>query len=102
MTEVPTDIRAEGNRLAVCWGDRQAEFPLAWLRGQCECAQCVNEWTGQAILDPSTIPADIRIEKMELVGGYAVRIYWSDGHNTGLFTWKKLRALDPPGLTTTG
>jgi len=30
---------------------------------------------------------------LELVGGYAVRINWSDGHNSGLFTWERLREL---------
>ena len=98
MTQVPTDIRAESDRqlLAIDWGDKQVEYPFAWLRGQCDCARCVNEWTGEAILNPNTIPADICVEKMELVGGYAVRIYWSDGHNSGLYTWEKLVSLNPP------
>ena len=53
----------------------------------------MNEWTGERMLDPATIPADITIEKMEQVGGYAIRIHWSDGHNSGLYTWKRLRKL---------
>ena len=32
-------------------------------------------------------------EDMELVGSYAVRIRFSDGHNTGLYTWSYLRSL---------
>jgi DUF971 family protein len=66
---------------------------LAFLRGQCECARCVNEWTGERMLDPATIPPGITIEKMDLVGGYAVRVHWSDGHNSGLYTWERLREL---------
>jgi len=45
------------------------------------------------ILDPASVPADITIEKMELVGSYAVRVRWSDGHNSGLYTWERLREL---------
>ena len=95
MSDIPTDIRAHRERgvLAVAWADRQAELPFPFLRGQCECAHCVNEWTGERMLDPAAIPAGITIEKMDLVGGYAVRIHWSDGHNAGLYTWERLREL---------
>jgi len=95
MADVPSDIRAlSGERvLAVSWGDRKADFPFVFLRGQCACAKCVNEWTGEQILDPATIPADIAIESMELVGSYALRINWTDGHNSGLFTWERLLEL---------
>ena len=95
MADVPTDIRALSDEqvLAVIWKDRKADFPFVYLRGQCACAQCVNEWTGEKILDPATISTEIAIEKMELVGSYAVRIQWSDGHNSGLFTWERLLEL---------
>jgi DUF971 family protein len=88
-------VRSEGV-LRVIWSDRQDDFPFVFLRGECQCAQCVNEWTGERMLDPATVPADISIERMELVGNYAVRIYWSDGHHSGLFTWERLRELAPP------
>jgi len=95
MDEIPSDIRAVRDEqvLAVSWGQQQAKYEFAALRGQCECAQCVNEWTGERILDPASIRADISIEKLELVGSYAVRIHWSDGHSSGLFTWQRLREL---------
>jgi DUF971 family protein len=31
----------------------------------------------------------------EMVGNYAIRIRFSDGHDTGLFTWRYLREIDP-------
>ncbi len=95
MANVPSDIRAlsEERVLAVAWEDRKADFPFVFLRGQCACAQCVNEWTGEKILDPASIPTDLAIQKMELVGSYAIRIHWSDGHNSGLFTWERLQEL---------
>ncbi len=95
MADVPTDIQALSSErvLAVTWADRKADFPFVFLRSQCTCAQCVNEWTGEQILDPASIPADLCINNMELVGSYAIRIHWSDGHNSGLFTWQRLREL---------
>jgi DUF971 family protein len=31
--------------------------------------------------------------ELQPVGAYAIRILWSDGHSTGLYTWPQLRAL---------
>ncbi len=31
----------------------------------------------------------------ELVGNYAIRIRFSDGHDTGLYSWEYLRQIDP-------
>ena len=95
MSDVPTDIFAsrEEATLTISWSDRQDQHRFFELRLQCQCAHCVNEWTGERILDPATIPADITIEKMEPVGGYAIRIHWSDGHSSGLYTWERLRGL---------
>ena len=94
----PRDIQADRSNgtLRIVWPDRIDEFPFRHLRIECGCALCVNEWTGERLLDPETIPQDISIERLELVGNYAVRIYWPDGHFTGLYTWDRLRGLQPP------
>ncbi len=39
------------------------------------------------------VPEDIQVIAAEPVGRYAVRIRFSDGHSTGLYTWSLLRAL---------
>jgi DUF971 family protein len=39
------------------------------------------------------VPADIRVERAEPVGRYAVRIIFSDGHSSGLYTWDLLKRL---------
>jgi DUF971 family protein len=96
---MPRDLQADRAQsvLRVVWSDRTDALPFRFLRTECGCAQCVNEWTGERMLDPTTVPVDISLERMELVGNYAVRIYWSDGHYTGLYTWQRLRELQPGG-----
>ena len=37
----------------------------------------------------------ITAESAELVGNYALRIRFSDGHDTGIYTWQYLREIDP-------
>lgn len=41
----------------------------------------------------------VTIKALEPVGNYAVRIVFSDGHDTGLFTWRYLRRLAEDGAT---
>lgn len=36
----------------------------------------------------------LSIENVELAGNYAVRIIFSDGHRTGIYSWKYLRQID--------
>ncbi|NOY41985.1 MAG: DUF971 domain-containing protein [Planctomycetes bacterium] len=95
MTLVPSDIRAIRDQgvLQISWGAESVDLSFVYLRRQCECAHCVNEWTGERILDPASVPGNITLEKMELVGNYAIRIQWSDGHNAGLYTWQRLQEL---------
>jgi ATP-binding protein involved in chromosome partitioning len=51
----------------------------------------VDEITGQKTLDSSSIAKDIHAQSCEYVGNYAIRIHWSDGHDTGLYNFKLLR-----------
>ncbi len=98
-TQIPHGLKAlrgEGS-LQVVWADREDRLPFRYLRGECSCAQCVNEWTGERMLDLASLPADVAIERMELVGNYAVRVYWSDGHSSGLYTWARMRELGAAG-----
>jgi len=85
------DLTNDG-QLRVLWaGGQETKVPFKQLRDACPCAQCVEEWTGRKVLDPATIPDDIRPLRIDPVGNYAIQITWSDGHNSGLFDWKTLR-----------
>ena len=42
------------------------------------------------------VPEDISVVGAEPVGRYAIRIRFSDGHDSGLYTWKLLRELAKP------
>lgn len=90
----PTEIKDTGTGLSISWADgRTDSLTAAALRRRCPCATCVDEWTGQKRLDDSSVPDDLKIDDISLVGRYAVSIQFSDGHNTGLFTFQKLREI---------
>lgn len=89
----PKDI-VYGEDLTIEWGDGVvAHYPFFYLRDVCPCAACVDEVTGEKILDTKRIPEDIYIKHAEYVGNYALRVDWSDGHNTGLYSFGFLREL---------
>ena len=96
MSDAPTNIRAfqADAVLELTWdAEGVVRLPYRVLRAECPCALCHNEWTGERILDPATIRADLKLEGMEPVGNYAVRLGWNDGHSSGLYTWETLRRL---------
>jgi Mrp family chromosome partitioning ATPase/DUF971 family protein len=85
---------AEGLYVRVEWpGGKPVNLPSRDLRAACQCASCVDEYSGRPILDVSKIPGDIRALSVEPVGNYAVAIHWSDGHDAGIYSWKMLEKL---------
>jgi DUF971 family protein len=97
VTEIPEDIRqVNAQTLGITWKDgHESRYESNFLRRQCQCAVCVDEWTGTLKLDATAIPADIHPQQVRGVGRYAIRIDWSDGHNTGLYTFEFLRKICP-------
>jgi DUF971 family protein len=91
----PTEIAREGAAgLRINWADgRVCRYGAAALRRVCPCAQCVNEYTGERTLDPKTISDDLSVASMDLVGRYALTFRWSDGHQTGIYSFRLLREL---------
>jgi DUF971 family protein len=91
----PREIKQDGDAgLRITWADEQVcEYNAAMLRRACPCAQCVNEWTGQRMLKPETISDELTIADLNLVGRYALNFRWSDGHETGIYSFRYLREL---------
>lgn len=91
----PLEIgRANQHDLKVVWPDGRTDvLPAFDLRADCWCALCVNENTGARVLDPARLPKEVHPLAVKPIGNYAIQIEWSDGHNTGLYTYQHLREL---------
>jgi len=91
----PREIKQEGDAgLLITWADDHvSRYSAAGLRRACPCAQCVNEWTGQRVLKPETISQELTIADLSIVGRYALNFRWSDGHETGIYSFRYLREL---------
>ena len=94
----PIDIDISGEAIVINWDDgHRSSYPHRMLRLRCPCASCVEEMTGRALLDPSSVPATVRAVDQMPVGQYAVQFLWDDAHYTGIYTYRALRAWDGTG-----
>ncbi len=96
MQETPTNIKVKRMQgvLEVSWSDGGVNrYRLRNLRCACRCAGCVDEHTGVRTLDVDAVPDDLGVNDMKQVGNYAVQFTFTDGHDTGIFTWEHLREL---------
>ena len=91
----PSAIGQKDSRtLAITWADGHAStYDVRALRLACGCAQCIDEWTSEATLDPASVPDDVAPVRIQPVGRYAIQIDWSDGHTTGIYPFRRLREL---------
>lgn len=82
--------------MKIRWQDgHESVYPARELRLACPCAGCVDEVTGKLRLIASSVPQNVHPLKIDLVGRYAISIQWSDGHNTGIYAFDRLRVLCP-------
>ena len=88
-----TSTTAAGG-LSIVWADGHASsYDPAPLRLACRCAHCEDEWTGERRITAGAIPDDIALLAFRPVGRYGYQLEWSDGHNTGIYTFERLREM---------
>ena len=90
---IPVAITRRDDGILIEW-DKQGDrtfFEARALRLACPCAACVEEMSGRPLLDPARVPEDIKPLRIALVGAYGLRVDWSDGHDTGIYVFERLR-----------
>lgn len=97
----PTELSlTDDNRLLIEWSDGQIRsYTVRELRERCPCASC-REKRSQPPPPPTMLnvlsPAEtqlLRLVEMKPVGNYAYQIRFSDGHDTGIYTFELLAEL---------
>ena len=100
LTATRIVVDKEAQTLAIDWVDgHETVYPLDGLRRACPCAGCQGHGNKDKLPDPEIfqVPALMRWNdlRLEPTGHYALRFTWDDGHNTGIYTWQRLRAMCP-------
>jgi DUF971 family protein len=105
MEPAPRHLDLKRDRgLTVEWADGATSYySIAYLRRMSPSAEMreLREELAKnrlTVLPPAAARAaagPLAAESAELVGNYALRIRFSDGHDTGIYSWSYLRSIDP-------
>ncbi len=84
--------------LAVLWDNETDSFiTYKILRNNCPCAYCSGETDvfGNVYIGQGIKKSDLAFEitKIEIVGHYAIQIYWKDNHSSGIYPFTLLQKL---------
>jgi DUF971 family protein len=90
--------------IQIDWKDgHHSKYSLGYLRDECPCATCTGAHGTEPRKSDYSAPAapfqmfkpTLKMLNVESVGHYAIRIEWSDGHNTGIYSFDHLRKICP-------
>jgi len=89
--------------IKIDWRDgHHSDYALGYLRDECPCATCTGahgtEPQKSNYANPGLFPMfkpALKMNSVEPVGSYAIRIYWNDGHSTGIYSFEHLRQICP-------
>ena len=93
MNKTPTDIRLfnKSRLLEITFTDEVFTLPCEYLRVFSPSAEVKGHGPGQEVLQVDK--EQVNIVAIEPVGHYAVRLIFSDSHNSGLYSWDYLYEL---------
>ena len=92
-TPVPTAIavRKTSRVLELSYGDTSYQLPFEFLRVYSPSAEVRGHGPGQEVLQ--TGKRDVEITAVEPVGHYAIRLVFSDSHDSGIYSWDLLQSF---------
>jgi hypothetical protein len=93
VKETPTNLeKIDDDHIAITWATARRSF-IRWI----SCARaargagCVDEWTGQLLVHARASQRGPREKRWSRSAPTPSRSHFTDGHGTGIFTYKKLR-----------
>src|SRR4051794_31600896 len=91
-TATPTEITLHqvSQVLEIAYDDgKRYRIPAEFLRVYSPSAEVRGHGPGQEVLQAGK--KDVQIAAIEPVGNYAIQLRFSDGHDTGIYSWDLLR-----------
>ncbi len=106
VSAIPTEITVlrEKREVHIQWqGGHESVYSFDLLRKECPCALCNDRRSQQpaggisltVLSGPVVKSGEIQATEVKPVGRYAINFVWSDGHDSGIYSYSLLRALCP-------
>lgn len=109
-TPLQLDLKKDQGLLVRWEGGGESYYPIAYLRRMSPSAD-MKQLREEMARNPLTVlpagkaaaaSAPLAAVSAELVGNYALKIVFSDGHSTGLYSWAYLKEIDPASKSQGG
>ena len=109
MDPTPTSLDLKKDRgLTIEWSDGTSSYySIAYLRRMSPSAD-MKQLRDEMQTNPLTIlnprggggggGGPVAADEAPQVGNYAIKIEFSDGHSSGIYSWEYLRQIDPAGV----
>ena len=88
MNPTAINVRTQSRVVEIDFGEKQFSLSFELMRVYSPSAEVRGHGAEQSILQVGK--RDVLLTALEPVGNYAVQPHFSDGHNTGIFTWDYL------------
>ena len=85
------NLNKKSRTLELVWNDDRSLISHRVLRRSCRCSGC--ESIRRTLNDVIPIAADVELMKIEVLGSIGVQLFFSDGHNRGIYPWAYLRQI---------
>lgn len=84
---------AKEGKIVMKFDGKEKKIDPLNMRNQCNCAACIDEFSGKKLFKREMIPQDVYPVRMENKGNYAVAVVWSDGHRSSLYPFAQLESI---------
>lgn len=93
MQKAPTKIQLhkQSQQLELHFGSEQFLLSAEFLRVHSPSAEVMGHGPNQAVLQFGK--KEVGITKIERAGNYAIKLFFDDGHDSGIYTWTYLHEL---------
>lgn len=90
-TPIKIQWHKSSKTLEIHFGNEVFHLPAEFLRVHSPSAEVMGHGPNQAVLQYGK--KDVTITKLERAGNYALKLFFDDGHDSGIFTWNYLLEL---------
>jgi ATP-binding protein involved in chromosome partitioning len=90
----PQYSQIDKNSIVIHWNKGEDQIIVFdEIQKNCGCAHCVDESSGQRLIDPNSIKKGVGVTSINLIGHYGLQFQFTSGCSTGIYSFDRLREI---------